>query len=278
MLGNPLRRARPPLPGTFPSTDRNPTNVQYVTEELDAGDVPLWRHPGWKDRFPWLIQGTTGRGDDAEPFDLGFFGATPVGRVVDRWAQLRSHAGLGSVLHSRQIHGTHAGSWDDPVPPGLCLVEGLDAHVTSRPGLLLAVSVADCVPIFMVAETPRTVAVVHSGWRGVAGGAMEAAMELLSRRGAAPADVWVHTGPSICGACYEVGPEVHAAVHPDRPAPSKPTPIDLREALAQRAGRLGITMEHYSQSTHCTLCGPRTFFSHRGGDPGRQMGVLGMLE
>jgi YfiH family protein len=249
-----------------------------VTEELEPGDVPLWRHPGWNSRFPWLVQGTTGRGDRAEPFDLGLFGASPVGDVLDRWKKLRSQTGIGSTLHARQVHGSRAGSWDDPLPAGLCVVEGLDAHVTGRPGLLLAVSVADCVPIFLVSEDPRVVAVIHAGWRGVAGGALESTMALLARRGVSAEDVWLHTGPSICGRCYEVGPEVHAAVHPDRQPPTAPAPIDLREAIAGRAGDLGIPAQRVSQSLHCTLCGPPDFFSHRGGDPGRQMAVIGMLE
>lgn len=249
-----------------------------VTEELERGPVPLWRHPDWTERFPWLIQGTTGRGDEADSFDLGLFGAAPVGRVLGRWRQLRSQTGFGSTLHAHQVHGAQAGSWDDPLSPGLTVVEGLDAHVTSRPGLLLTVSVADCVPIFVVSDHPRAIAVVHAGWRGVAGGAMEAAMELLVRRGVDLHEVWVHTGPSICGECYEVGAEVHAAVHPGLPIPPGPAPIDLRAALAERARALGIREERYSQSTHCTLCGTRSFFSHRGGDAGRQMGVLGMLE
>lgn len=242
------------------------------------GGVPLWRHPQWRERFPWLVQATTGRGTKEDPFDLGLFGKAPVGRAIERWRQLRAAAGMVSVLHSHQVHGAQAGSWDDPVPPGLSIVDGLDAHVTGRPGLLLAVSVADCVPIFLVAEQPRIVGVVHAGWRGVAAGALEATLELMQRRGASPEDVWLHAGPSICGACYEVGPEVHAAVNVDQPVPEGPTPIDLRAAIARRAQTLGVPDRPISISEHCTRCGPGDFFSHRGGDPGRQMAILGILE
>ncbi len=252
--------------------------MHQVLEEPEAGEVPLWRHPEWRERFPWLVQGTTGRGEGGTPFDLGLFGSGPAGRAIDRWRKLRTTTGMTSVLHSHQIHGANAGSWNDPVPPGLCVVEDLDAHVTGRPGLLLAISVADCVPIFLVAEEPRVVGVVHAGWRGVAAGALEGTVELMARQGATPDKFWLHAGPSICGSCYEVGPEVHAAVNADRPVPEGPTPIDLRGAIARRARELGIEGGRISISGHCTRCGPGDFFSHRGGDPHRQMGVLGLLE
>lgn len=245
---------------------------------MDAGAVPLWRHPEWAERFPWLVQATTGRGSVGGGFDLGLFGMSPAGPTVERWRQLRSAVGMLSVLHSHQVHGAKAASWDDPVPPGLCVVEGLDAHVTGRPGLLLAVSVADCVPIFLVAEKPRIVGVVHAGWRGVAAGVLEATLALFERRGTHPGGIRLHAGPSICGLCYEVGPEVHAAVNTDRPPPDAPIPIDLRAAIAARAQSLGIPGHGISISEHCTRCGPADFFSHRGGDPGRQMGLLGILE
>ena len=247
-----------------------------VTEVRDPGAVPLYRHPGWAERFPWLVQGTTGAGE-GEPFDLGAFGQSPVRETIERWAALRDHTRIPTAIHSRQVHGVGVGVWQTELPPGLFLTEGLDAHVASRAGLLLAVSVADCVPIFLACERTRNIGAVHAGWRGVAGGALEAAVAGLRSLGSDPADLWLHCGPSICGKCYEVGPEVHEAVHPDRHAPSAPTPIDLRAALLERASALGLRAERLSVSAHCTRCGPGSFFSHRGGNPQRQMGVIGRL-
>jgi copper oxidase (laccase) domain-containing protein len=73
-----------------------------------------------------------------------------------------------------------------------------------------------------------------------------------------------------------VGPEVHAAIHPDRDPPSEPAPIDVRAAIVQRALGLGLRIENVTVSTHCTRCGAPDFFSHRGGSAGRQMGVIGI--
>lgn len=252
--------------------------ARQVRELLEPGAVPLYRHPEWKTRFPWLVQGTTGRGEGPPEFDLGVFSSASIGDVLGRWTELRTATATRTVVHSRQVHGTEIGVWQDELAPGLFLTDGLDAHLSDQPGVLLAVSVADCVPVFIVEEESRTVALVHAGWRGAAGGIVERAIAGLEERDLAPSDLWIHFGPSICGECYEVGPEVHAGVNPGRPLPDGPTPIDLREALARRAVEAGASPERITISAHCTLCGPGGFFSHRGGSPARQMGVLGRLE
>jgi polyphenol oxidase len=245
--------------------------LRIVHEVLDASAVPLWRQEEWQARFPWLEQGTTG----AAAGDLGLFGQQPVGRVLDRWRTLASATGMRTILHARQVHGVEVGVWTEALPPGLVLAEGIDAHATPNADVLLAVSIADCVPIFLVAEAPRVVGVVHAGWRGTAEGILERAVGVLELMGAAAPDLWLHCGPAICGRCYEVGPEVHLGVNPEQPVPAEPTPIDLAQALCRRARRLGITPERMTVSGHCTLCGAGGFFSHRGGSSGRQVAVLG---
>lgn len=251
--------------------------MEPVREELEQGDLPLWRHPRWRRDLPWLVQATTGAGE-GEPFDLGLFGDQPVGAALDRWRNLREALAMPTAVHARQVHGAQVLRHPGPMEPGLLVTEGRDAHVTRQPGVLLSVSVADCVPVFVVDERQRGVGLAHAGWRGVAGGVLETTLRALTDEwGSRPDDLRVHLGPSICGRCYEVGPEVHAAVHPDRQPPSDPAPIDLRQALGNRAAAWGIDLSRISVSAHCTRCGPGHFFSHRGGSAARQMGIIGIL-
>ncbi|HEX6926358.1 MAG TPA: polyphenol oxidase family protein [Longimicrobiaceae bacterium] len=252
-------------------------SVSRVEEVRAAGDLPLWQHPEWLERMPWLVQGITGRGDEAEPFDLGLFGAAPVGAVVARWSRLRRATGMRRVVHSRQVHGAELRSHGPADEPGLLIGDGHDGHLTRSPGVLLTISVADCVPVYLVDVRIRAVALVHAGWRGIAAGVVERAIDRLRRwQGEGEPELWMHCGPSICGECYEVGPEVHAALVPNEPAPSRPEPIDLRAVVLERAAAAGIDVGRMSVSTHCTRCGPGAFFSHRGGSAGRQMAVLGV--
>lgn len=253
--------------------------VRTVTETRLAGDVPLWVHPEWAERFPWLAQGTTGRGSAGEPFDLALGGERPAGAGLDRWRRLASVVGMPTAVHSRQVHGTEIWVHRERGAPAVCVMDGFDGHATDRAGLLLAVGIADCTPVSIVHAERRRIALVHAGWRGTAGGIVERGIERLAAEWGSAADaLWLHCGPAICGRCYEVGPEVHAAIHPDRPPPAGRANIDVRAAIVGRAVAHGVRPGRITVSTHCTLCGGGEFFSHRGGDLGRQYGVLGIRE
>jgi len=253
--------------------------VRTVAERLAPGDVPLWVQPDWAERFPWLVQGTTGRGSGDEPFDLGLSGAQPVGRVMDRWRGILAWADVPAAVHARQVHEADIWIHREIGGPGILVMNGLDGHVTDRPGLLLSVGVADCTPVFIVDPQVRVLALVHAGWRGTAAGIVERGIHRIVESWDSAAErLWVHCGPAICGPCYEVGPEVHAAIHPDRPVPEGPSTIDVRAAIVERALGMGVPAAQVSVSEHCTRCGPPDFFSHRGGDKARQMGLLGMRQ
>ncbi|MET0397323.1 MAG: laccase domain-containing protein [Longimicrobiaceae bacterium] len=245
--------------------------------ESGGGGVPLWTHPEWMERFPWLAQGTTGAGPPEAPFDLGLAGSQPVGPALDRWRALRAAAGAETVVHARQVHAADVWTHRERGAPGIAVMDGYDGHAAALPGLLLAVGVADCVPVSLVDPATRSVALVHAGWRGTAGGIVERAMDVLAADfGARAEELWLHCGPAICGECYEVGPEVHAGVRPGCAPPDGPAPIDLRAAIFERAVGRGVVAERITVSAHCTRCGPGSFFSHRGGSRARQMGVLGV--
>lgn len=236
---------------------------------------PAVTHPDWSRSFPWIVQGTTTRTTGAAAFDLGFFsGASPEARITEHWEALRSHAGLSSIVHARQVHGSdvlvHASA-----PHGLTLTDSCDGHVSRIADMLLAVTVADCVPVFVVDPSKRVIGALHAGWRGAVAGILERGVGALgAEAGSRPNDLLVHLGPAICGSCYEVGPEVFTAL--GQTAPGGPAPIDLRRILAERAVAAGVSPESVSISGHCTRCTEVGFFSHRGGDRERQVGFLGV--
>ncbi len=257
-----------------PAARPNREPARRVTEEMRPGRTPLCVHPEWARAFPWVVQGTTVRtGADA---DFGLFTGAPTGAVMKRWESLAEDTGCGSVVHARQVHGC-AVTLHEAIPPGLLVVPPCDGHATRRAGTLLAVSVADCVPVFVVAPRARAVMLLHAGWRGVAGGILEAGLAMLERDfGTHARETHMHMGPAICGCCYEVGREVHEALGLPRPA-SPGQPVDLRRVLADRALAAGADPAQLTTSTFCTRCADAPFFSHRAGDAGRQIAVLGII-
>lgn len=233
-----------------------------------------WTHPEWVRRFPWLVQGTTGRSPGEREGDFRLFG--PDGRPEQNpnWLDLAKGLGFTGVSYTRQVHGEGILAHREP-GFGLSIGPAADGQITSAPGALMAVTVADCVPVFLVDPDRRTVALLHAGWRGVVAGILEAGISLLLQHSrGTEGDILVHLGPAICGTCYEVGPEVHAALGLSRPR--KPSPVDLRGVLAERAVGAGILDSHVTRSSFCTLCSGSLFFSHRGREAKRQVGFLGI--
>ncbi len=248
--------------------------MTVVSEALEDGLVPMVVHPVWRERFPWLLQGVTTPGRGSEPADFRLFGPGPSGTAMERWRSLLEVTGFQRAVHGRQVHGTRCVVHAEGAP-GLQVMWGVDGHATRTPDVLLAVSLADCVPIFLVAPERRVVALMHAGWRGVAAGALERSLEVLADRLAvSPGELEVHLGPGICGSCYEVGPEVHQAL--GEGTPSVAGPLDLRAVLARRVMEAGVRAGRLTLSRLCTRCRPDLFFSHRRGDNGRQLGVVGI--
>jgi YfiH family protein len=251
-----------------------PTEPVAATEVAHPGSAPIWVHPGWREAYPWLLQGVTARGSEGAPFDLGLFAGGPGSQVLERWAALRAALSAPAAVHARQIHGAtvrhhRAG------PPGLWIADPCDGHVTRAPGVLLTVAVADCVPVTLLDPATRSVTILHAGWRGTAAGIVEAGLAALRQRLDVGADSLVaHLGPAICGECYEVGVEVYRAL--GLAAPDGPRPLDLRRVVAQRLQTGGIDGGQISVSTWCTRCRDSPFFSHRGGDGHRQVAFVGV--
>jgi hypothetical protein len=235
--------------------------------------VPRAELAQWRERYG-VVAGLTVRGE-AEGFSLGLVSDEPVGQVMGRWrAFLHAvHPAFPAFQMARQVHGATV-AWHERVGEGWHVAEGIDGHATAQRGLLLGVTVADCVPVYLATRDGGAVALLHAGWRGVAAGILERGVGLLaSRCGVPAADVAVHLGVGICGRCYEVGPEVVLAIEGRRATGA--SNLDLRDALAARAVRLGA--RDITRSPHCTACSRDRFFSHRGsaGRDGRMVAYLG---
>ena len=257
-----------------------PTDADVVREAEVGGEVPRFEVPGWRERFG-VVAGITGRGGaEGRGFDLGLWTEAPVGEVMARWRAFRhAERGFGPVVLGDQVHGT-AVVWHDggaPCPrPGWLQVEGVDGHATGTPGLLLTVTVADCIPVYLVDPRRRAVALLHAGWRGTAAGIVAAGVGLLATgAGSDPADLVMHVGVGICGPCYEVGSEVVTGVGLVAEGPG-PWHVDLRDRLVAQGRALGITA--ISRSAWCSAHDRPRFYSHRAskGADGRMVAYLGL--
>jgi YfiH family protein len=268
----PPARSGPARRDTAP--ERKAPQWRPLGEERVADPVvPRSELGEWPERFG-LVAGLTMRGGNGG-FSLGLLTEEPVAQVMGRWRAFQ-HAmkpGFAAVQLAQQVHSARV-AWHEQVGPGMHLAEPCDGHATAQRGLLLAVTVADCIPVYLAAGPGKAFALLHAGWRGIAEGVLERGVSLLAQRAAVtPGQIAVHLGVGICGDCYEVGPEVVKALEGRRVR--RAMQLDLRDVLAGRLARLGV--HEVTRSPLCTSCNRGEFFSHRGsgGRDGRMVAYLG---
>jgi YfiH family protein len=171
--------------------------------------------------------------------------------------------GLGvALLQGRQVHGTTVMRAGRPhaVPPES------DGQATAAAGVAPIVLTADCLPVAIAA--PGAIAMVHAGWRGLAGGVLEAGVRALAAGGG---PIHAAIGPGAGGCCYEVGADV-AARFPGWALDGRL--LDLKAVATSRLRDAGVA--EVVDVGRCTMCEPDVFFSHRGsgGITGRQGGLI----
>jgi YfiH family protein len=141
-----------------------------------------------------------------------------------------------------------------------------DASFTRMAGRVCAVQVADCLPVLLASRTGSAVAAAHCGWRGLAGGVLEATFAAL---GVPAQELCAWLGPAIGPGAFEVGPEVRAAfLAQDAGAAAAFTAnprgrwqCDLFELARQRLAALGVSAVYGGGV--CTHDDPQRFFSYR---------------
>ncbi len=263
-------------------------------------------------KLPWLVHGFSTRPGGVSPLEsekllnLGFMEWDTRENVLEnrRLFQAALDASDLDLIPLKQIHSDVIRAFSQPAAEPC---KG-DASTTNRPGLLLAIQTADCVPILLVDPKNRAVAAIHAGWRGTLARITEKAVgrmrfEFRSK----PADLLAAIGPSIGPCCYEVAADfvtkftaqfADAADYFDEPRsgeepnplqwlnmkppghqpPPKNVHLDLRKANRSQLVASGLLAKNIYVSDLCTACHTSLLFSHRREGPlsGRLMSAIGL--
>jgi len=167
-----------------------------------------------------------------------------------------------------QVHGRDVVVVDGPGHAG-----DADALVTTVPGVVLMVLMADCVPVLLVDPAARVLACVHAGWRGTVADVVGATVEVMRSLGAGEIDAFL--GPAVPVERYQVGPEVVAAA--DRAgladAVADGEHFDLWSANTMLLARAGVTS---IDTSGCVPTGD-DYFSDRLQRPCGRFGLLARL-
>jgi YfiH family protein len=214
-----------------------------------------------------------------DSFNLGTHVGDAPGAVTENRARLRSLLALpGDPAWLNQVHGVDVADLDTVAASGVTTADAVISRSSARPCVIM---VADCLPVLFASRDGQRIGAAHAGWRGLAGGVVEATVRAIG----APAELTAWLGPSISRDHFEVGDEVrHAFVSAD----SGSTPhftsnargrwqADLVGLTRRRLTALGVTEVHGGD--WCTFADREQFFSHRrdghaAGNTGRMAALI----
>ena len=157
-------------------------------------------------------------------------------------------------------------------------VPDADGVYTFSKEVVCAILTADCMPLFITSRSGDQVALLHAGWRGLAGGIIERGVAALK---CSPEDMVVWAGPCIGPTAFEVGDEVRQCIGGADKAyvPSKKSQVGEEKWLAnlyllagERFAKLGV--EHYFFSQCCTFSDPQFYSYRRDGQCGRMASLI----
>ena len=252
---------------------------------MNPPESPLFRVPAIFSPFPELLTAESTRygGISSAPYatlNLGTSTADAPEHVAENrarfWQALDIHP--DQVATSYPVHGsevlivTQSGRFD-----------GYDALVTKRPGILLAVTIADCTPILIYDPVHKAVAAIHAGWRGTVQAIALKTLDAMGQEfGTDPADCYAYVGTCIDECSFEVGVEVgkhFSDAHRRFDSALEKYFVDLKKANSDQLLSTGIHKAHIQISAYSTVLHNHSYFSyrHENGQTGRMLACIGVI-
>ena len=222
--------------------------------------IPDWPAPGNVHAFMTTRSAGASTGSYAG-LNLGDHTGDDAGAVARNRAQLRLLL-PADPCWLKQVHGHAVCRADDPASS-----RAADAAVARQSRVVCAVLTADCLPVLLCHRAGGVVAAAHAGWRGLAGGVLEAAVAAM---GVPPRELLAWLGAAIGPQAFQVGAEVRAAFVADLPACAEAfTPdavpgkwrADIYQLARLRLARVGVT--DVFGGGLCTVTDAARFYSYR---------------
>lgn len=200
--------------------------------------------------------------------------------------KIASACGIESLIfanqtHSKNVFSLHKNDLNnahDPLPN--IPIENVDAFVTNQRGSYLMIRSADCQAILICDPITRTVAAIHSGWRGSVQNILNETLHVMVDEFACiPANLHAAVSPSLGPCCqifsdpfHELPESFHGFVHPN-------LHVNFWDVTKAQFSAAGIPENHIEFSNICTSCSTKSYFSYRkeGPETGRFASVIGLV-
>lgn len=246
--------------------------MRKLVDQMVGVIKPEWSAPVGVQAAFTLRSGGTSR-PPWDSLNLGVHVGDDLLAVQRNRERLRAALDLPAEPHwLDQVHGVDVIAFDRPAPQGSTVHAPrpvADAAITCERGVVLAIQVADCLPVLFSSDDGSVLGAAHAGWRGLVAGVLERTVEAMAAAGGVTGSrlrVWL--GPSIGPAHFEVGDEVREAfiAAGDSASAFVQNPrgrwqCDLPALACARLARLGVS--EVAGGHWCTAADPVRFFSHR---------------
>lgn len=226
--------------------------------------------------FPTKIGGVSK--DCYESLNLGLSRGDDENSVLENFHLISDAVGLdfSNIVMYKQVHGTKILHITKDTEKGLLVKnkqQDIDALITNVPGVVLATSHADCVPLYFVDPVKKVIALAHSGWQGTVLKIGEKTVkEMIEKYECRGTDIIVGIGPSICANCFEVDEPVFKEFEKAFPNIKNFTKfnskdnkynIDMWQINKSMIHDVGVPEENIEITDYCTKCNDDLFYSHR---------------
>lgn len=246
----------------------------------------LLRKPAIFSRFPKLVAAESTRHGGVSPapyasLNLGINTGDDPANVAENRRRFCAALGFSpaQMAWSLQVHADQVRLVTEPGG-----AEGFDALVTDRPGILLAVSVADCTPVLVYDIEKNAIGAAHAGWPGTAARIVEKMLQRMAAEfGTKGADCYAYVGTCIDECSFEVGGEVAVKFDPAfnrYDAARGKFLVDLKKANTAQLLAFGIPENQIEISPRSTVLNNEDYFSHRKekGATGRMLAAIGIMD
>ena len=229
-----------------------------------------------------VIQTQRGKIDASDPYsqwNLCHYTGDTTQRFFDSRLELCNQLGIDfdHLIMPRQCHSSRVTVFDEKLVAApnrirKLMLDGVDALVTTVPGVCIGVNTADCVPIALADPINGVIAIAHAGWRGTVGRIAEATVQVMVAVGAIAHNILATMGASICQDCFEVGDEVANAFEDagfdmslimKRDTTTGKAHINLQEANRQVLIDASVPSGNITLPEHCSRCEHDRYFSAR---------------
>ncbi len=185
---------------------------------------------------------------------------------------LRQAVGADALAFCEQVHGNGVAVVEGPGTSA-----GVDALVTTTPGLGLVVMAADCLPVLLLDRAAGVAAAAHAGRQGLLAGVLERTVEAMTALGASPGTTAARIGPAAGPCCYEVpaamADDAEARLPGSRSTTRQGTPsVDLPGGA--RTVLVGLGLTDVASVERCTVHDDAFFSYRRDRTTGRHAGVV----